>query len=151
MNLEITEENINNHPDRELIRSVLQVRPDVTFRMTKHCVYFTQYRPSVRKSLIVFDKSERSVYKSTHPEHILNMKYLTELEAREVIAPVYIKAIEKFKECIAAKQELHARLGFNSGVNYDGDVHGIYNEYEYVSFEMDGFHFEFDESDVEDL
>ena len=151
MNLEITEENINNHPDKELIKSVLQARPDATFRMTKHCVYFTQYRPSVLKSLIVFDKSERSVYKSTHPEHILSMKYLTKSEAREAIAPVYIKAIEKFKKCIAAKQELHARLGFNSGFFYEGDKYGIDDEYDYISFEMDGFHFEFDESDAENL
>ena len=139
------------HPNAEVMAEVLKANPNVQFKTDRKIAWFYYYMPSVKKSNIVVNKIKRDIYSSTTAKCILAHKYMTDKEAREAITHSIPKAIEKFKECLKAKQELQAKLGFESGFYYEGDSYGIEDEYDCISFDMDGFHFQFNESDAKNL
>ena len=101
------------------------------------------YTASVVKGKIAVNKHEYKFVRSDKVDEWGKGKHLTKESARAEIEKVLPKAREKFEACRAAHQKLQSEMGFNWGYNYDGDTHGIYDEYEYISFKMDGFDFQF--------
>lgn len=105
---------------------------------------FYYYTASVVKSKIVVQKHDRNIYMKDMASKIIKDKFLTADDAKAAIAKVMPKAHEKYSSCLAAYRELVKNMGFSIGYNYDGDTYGIYNEYDYISFDLDGFHFQFE-------
>lgn len=101
------------------------------------------YTVSVVKSKVKIKKESKEI-KSDKVELFNQSHYLTEAQARMAINDVLPEALKKFNQCKEAYLKLHKELEFSSGLNYDGDTHGIYNEYEYISFKMEGFSFQFE-------
>jgi hypothetical protein len=101
------------------------------------------YTVTVTNGKIITGKHQNNSVRSDKLDQWSSSVYLTAEEAKAAISLVLPKAKEKFEACQSAYLALHKEMGFSSGCNYDGDTHGIYNEYEYISFQMDGFHFEF--------
>lgn len=122
-----------------VLAEIKRLNPDAEANETK----FIYYEVSVVRSKVVVSKNERHIY-GNNTVDILKNKHLTEKDARDAILKVLPNAKEKFEACLRAFIELRQNMGFSIGNNYDGDTYGIYNEYEYMSFKMDGFYFQFE-------
>jgi hypothetical protein len=103
---------------------------------------FFHYIPSVNCGKIVVNKRGQSVWES-YPKNIGGL-YLTKQQATEAIQAVFPKAIEKFNACKLALDELRKTMDFTIGNHIEGDTHGIDLEYQYISFSIDGFGFDFE-------
>lgn len=101
------------------------------------------YTVSVIKSKVKVNKEKREI-RSDKVELFNKTHYLTEAQAKMAINDVMPEALKKFEQCKDAYLKLHKDMDFGSGFNYDGDTHGIYNEYNYISFKMKGFDFQFE-------
>lgn len=122
-----------------VLTEIKRLNPDAEATETK----FTYYTVSVVQSKIVVGKEERHIYGNDTPT-ILKDKYLTEKDAKDAILKVFPNAKAKFEACLGAFIKLRQDMGFSIGNSYDGDTCGIYNEYEYMYFKMDGFSFQFE-------
>ena len=111
----------------------------------KGWIYLTRtyYTASVVNGEITTSKHENRSVRSDKVEQWESGKFITKEAAREAIKVVLPKAKEKFLVCQDKLRGLCAEMGFDVGFNYDGDSYGIYNEYEYISFNMNGFDFQF--------
>lgn len=103
----------------------------------------TYYTVSVIKSKIKVSKDEKNV-RSDSLDKFERAHFLTESQARQAINDVLPRAEEHFKKCLEGYKKITSENKFYIGFNYDGDTHGIYNEYEYISFKLDGFDFQFE-------
>ncbi len=103
----------------------------------------THYIPSVVKGKIVISTEENRSIRSSHVAQWEAGKYLTKQEATDAISKVFLISKERFDLCLKKHHELCNEMAFSIGFNYDGDTHGIYNEYEYISFKLHGFDFQF--------
>lgn len=103
----------------------------------------TYYTVSLIKSKVAVGKNEKSI-RSDSVDKFERSYYLTEAQAKQAINDVLPRAEQHFKTCLENYRKLANDLNFYVGFNYDGDTHGIYNEYEYISFKMDGFSFQFE-------
>lgn len=101
----------------------------------------TYYTACVEQSKIKINKETKKA-KNTHATLSAN-QYATEAEARAAINEVLPKAKEKFLACQKALRDLSFNMNFAQGHSYEGDTYGIYNEHDYISFDMDGFYFSF--------
>lgn len=104
----------------------------------------TYYTVSHIKSKIVVSKQESNMVRSDKLSQWEKNHYLTEAQAKQAINDVLPKAEEHFNTCLQKHKELTKELGFSIGYNYEGDSHGIYDEYQYISFKMEGFDFNFE-------
>jgi hypothetical protein len=98
---------------------------------------------SVVKGKIVIEKRDRIIYKNDNIEKLVKDKFLTPEEAENAIKSVLPRAKEHFKTCSDKHLQLCQELKFSVGFHYEGDTYGIYNEYDYISFKMDSFDFQF--------
>lgn len=103
----------------------------------------TYYTVSHVKSKIKVTKNEKQI-RSDSVDKFERSHYLTEAQARQAINDVLPRAEQHFKKCLESYRKLTSELNFCIGFNYDGDTYGIYNEYDYISFKMDGFSFQFE-------
>lgn len=126
-----------------ILDEVMRLRPDTELSVNKYTTDLVYYTVSVIKGKIKVNRDTRGIYLNCEPSKLVKYFYRTELEARQAIEAVMPKAVEHFKQCLNAYRELTTKMGFNVGHNYDGDTHGIYNEYDYVSFKLDEFNFQF--------
>lgn len=122
-----------------VLAEIKRLNPDAEATETK----FIYYTVSVIQSKIVVEKNERNIY-GNDTVNILKDKYLTEKDAKDAILKVLPDAKAKYEACLSAYVKLRQDMGFSIGNSYDGDTYGIYNEYEYIYFKMDGFSFEFE-------
>lgn len=103
----------------------------------------TYYTVSVVKSKIKVSKNQKQI-RSDSVDKFEKSHYLTEAQALQAINDVLPEAEKHFNNCLAKYRELTKELNFSIGFNYDGDTHGIYNEYDYISFTMGKFNFQFE-------
>lgn len=101
------------------------------------------YIPSVVNGKVVASKYDNKSVRSDKVDEWGAGRYLTKEAAKEAISLVLPKAKGKFLACQEAHQKVCSEMGFGVGYTYDGDTHGIYDEYQYISFTMDGFNFQF--------
>lgn len=127
-----------------IINELLRLRPDVELKRSQYVTELIYYGASVVKGKIKIERNTRGIYIKDNPANLVRYGYRTEAEARQAIGAVLPLAQAHFDECLKQYRELTSRLGFSIGYNYDGDGHGIYNEYEYISFKMQDFHFSFE-------
>jgi len=118
------------HPHAEIIRG-------------KYVTDLVYYSVSVVNGKIVTEKQTRTINIKCEAEKITRGRYLSKSIAEEAIKKVLPEAQKHFENILKAYRELSSSMKFSIGHNYDGDTHGIYNEYDYVSFELNGFHFQF--------
>lgn len=98
------------------------------------------YYPSVIKGEIKINKETSSYVRSDKVEQWEKSHYTTEEDAKSAISNILPLAITEFNR----RKELYDSLGFSIGFNFDGDYHGIYNEYYYISFQLEGLSFQFE-------
>jgi hypothetical protein len=103
----------------------------------------TYFVPSVVKGKVRISKESSTFVRSDKVNEWEKGRYLTEEAAKAAIEKALPMALEKFILCQEKHNALCRELGFSLGFNYDGDSHGIYNEYQYISFTLDGFSFQF--------
>jgi hypothetical protein len=125
------------------ISKIKELNSDVTFKNNK-LIYYTV---SVVRGEIVISENERSIYIKDNPENLIKDKFLTKKDAENAISPVFLKAKIKFKKCLDKLNDLKNELGFYISYTYEGDTHGIHDEYQYISFKIDGFDFSFEIGD----
>lgn len=101
------------------------------------------YNVSVVNGKIVTSKETRTIYIKSDAAKLLSNRYLSRAQAEEAVTKVMPKAQEHFKNIVKAYKDLASSMGFTIGYTYEGDTHGIYDEYQYISFDLDGFHFTF--------
>lgn len=126
-----------------ILDEMLRLRPDTELSVNKYTTDLVYYSASVVKGKIVIGRDTRGIYLNADPAKLVKCGFRTELEARNAINEVMPKALRHYEECLNAYRELTSKMGFSVGHNYDGDTHGIYNEYSYISFSLDGFNFQF--------
>jgi hypothetical protein len=100
------------------------------------------YIPSVVKNKVTVSKNKKNI-RSDKVALFDRTHCTTEAQARLAINDVMPQAEAHFKECKQKYLDLLKSLQFSVGFNYEGDTHGIYNEYEYISFKMNSFAFQF--------
>lgn len=125
------------------VAEVKAARPDAEFIVGKYTTEMVYYTVSVIKSEIKVEKNTISLTSKYTSDQLLKRTYLTKAEAQSAIGEVMPKAQAHFNNCLALYRKLTQEMGFYMGFNYEGDTHGIYDEYEYISFVMDGFNFQF--------
>lgn len=108
------------------------------------CPSFNYYTVSVVKSKITISKYNRAVYLNDIPENVIKDKYFSAHDAETAIELVMPHAKRKFSECLDAVMNLKRRMNFCVGFSYEGDTHGIYDDHQYISFDLDGFSFSFE-------
>jgi len=127
-----------------IIESLKMICPNVELSVGKWSTDLVYYTANVSKGKIEVSRNTRSIYLSSEPEKLAIYFFRSKKEAIEAIEKVMPRAKEKFEKCLKAYYEITSKLGFDIGHNYDGDMYGIYNEYEYISFNMDNFNFSFE-------
>lgn len=65
----------------------------------------------------------------------------TESEAREDFKIAKEMAEKKSEKIIREIDRLKKRIGFEISFNVEGDTHGIFNEYQYITFTVKGYRF----------
>lgn len=130
-----------------IVDEMLRLRPDTEFKQNTYTTDLVYYSVSVIKGKVKVSKDTRGIYLNADPAKLVAYGFRTELEARNSINAVMPKALQRYQEYLDAYRELTTRMGFSVGHNYDGDTHGIYNEYNYISFSLEGFHFQFEIED----
>lgn len=135
---------------RELIvNKIKELNPDAEFNTGKYSIELIHYSVTVICSKVTVTKETKTIYSypQSSIDDIANKMtknvYLTKNAALDAINAVMPKAKSHFENCLKEFRDLKTRLSFSVGFNYDGDTHGIYNEYEYISFKLDGFDFQF--------
>lgn len=127
---------------KQIVVDLRALRPDAEIIVGKYVTEVAYYEVCVRGSKPVVERHTISLtFKNEAVK--LAKRYLTKQEALDAISAVMPKAQAHFEKCLAAYNQLTKDMSFYIGFNYDGDTHGIYDEYEYISFEMDGFNFQF--------
>ena len=126
-----------------LVVEIKALRPDAELDIEKYATKLTYYKVSVVASKIVICHYVKSLYIIDTAEKVVKLKYLTKAEAEAAIKEVLPEAEAKFEMCRKAYNKMEQELGFSKSYSYDGDTHGIYNEYESISFDLKGFYFEF--------
>ncbi len=127
----------------KLVVDILSVKPEAEIITGKYKTEIAHYTVSVVGSEVQVERHKRSLYVKDDFRNIVKNYYLTKAEATAAIMEVLPEAQAKFKVCAEAISKLESELGFIKSYNYDGDTHGIYNEYESISFELKGFRFQF--------
>ena len=127
----------------QLEQQIKTINPNAEFIKTEYSTKLVYYTVSVIASKIKTSKQVRDLYIKDDALKLLNGKYLTKLDAENAIKEVILEAENKFNDCLEAFIKLERSMGFIVGFNYDGDSHGIYNEYQYISFKLKGFDFQF--------
>lgn len=127
-----------------ILDEVMRLRPDTELQVNQYTTDLVYYSASVIKGKIDIRRDTRGIYLNAEPAKLVKCGFRTELEARNAINEVMPKALRHYEDCLKAYRELTTKMGFSVGYNYDGDTHGIYNEYEYISFKLDGFNFQFE-------
>lgn len=127
-----------------ILDEVMRLRPDTELQVNQYTTDLVYYSVSVIKGKIKVSRDTRSIYLNAEPAKLVKYGFRTELEARNAINEVMPKALRHYEDCLNAYRELTSKMGFSVGHNYDGDTHGIYNEYDYISFSLDGFNFQFE-------
>ncbi len=105
-------------------------------------VNYDYYVPSVYMSNIVVTKN-KAPRRSNIP--VPKDRFLTKESALKAIEEVFPEAEYKFLKCLDALVKLQKDMDFESGSFYEGDTHGTYNDHDFISFYMKGFHFSFDQ------
>lgn len=139
------EQRLQQHKEiiNRLILEIKTTNPSAEIIEREYSSELVYYTVRVVASKIKVSKETRSLYIKDNATKLLKNKFLTKNDAENAIKLVLPKALEHFNTCLKEYQELAKRLNFSLGFNYDGDTHGIYNEYEYISFELEGFYFQF--------
>jgi hypothetical protein len=127
-----------------ILDEMVRLCPNVEFEVNKYTTDLVYYSASVVKGKIVITRDTKGIYLNSEPAKALKQGYRTELEARNAINEIMPKAKAHFLDCLTQYRELTNRLNFGVGYNYDGDTHGIYNEYQYISFNLGEFNFSFE-------
>lgn len=134
---------LHNQIIKSLSEEIKALKPQAEIIEGKYTTKLNYYFASVVNGKIKISKEDRSLYIKDKAENVIKGKFLTENEARQAISEVMPLALDKFKACKDAYFKLCSEMQFNVGFNYDGDTHGIYNEYEYISFKIGEFSFQF--------
>jgi hypothetical protein len=103
----------------------------------------TYFIPQVLGSEVKISKHTAMFVRSDKVEQWEKGKYLSKEDAKNAIEAVLPRAKDKFKACLEAYNKTCQDGQFSVGFNYDGDTQGIYDEYEYICFKMEGFNFQF--------
>lgn len=127
-----------------VISELKRLRPDAEFVVGKWVTDLVYYTVAVVKGEIKVERNTRGIYIKDDPEKLARNRYLTQAEAKNAIEAVLPEARAKFEQCLTEYRALTSKLGFSIGYNVDGDTHGIYNEYEYISFKIGEFSFTFE-------
>ena len=78
---------------------------------------------------------------SNKEEVFLKNHYISKEQAIEATKHLIPLAEEKSNKIIEAYENLHKELNFESGFHYEGDSYRIYNEYQYIRFEIENVKF----------
>lgn len=132
-----------------IVSKVKELNPEAEFNIGKYSMELVYYSASVVASKVKVTKVMKLIY--SYPERSIDDlarlmtldKHLTKQAAIDAIKTVLPKAQAHFEHCQSELKALQNKLNFFHGYSYDGDTHGIYNEYDYISFKLDGFYFEF--------
>lgn len=124
----------------EIINKIKEIRPDVVFENNKLIYYI----PYVNRGQLILSKQDRPIYIKDDPVKLARGKFFTKKEATDAITPSFDLAKIKFKNCLDRFNALKNELEFSVSYTYDGDTHGIFDEYSYISFKIDGFDFSFE-------
>ena len=127
-----------------ILKKLRSLSPEIEIISDNYGDRFQYYTASVTKSEIKIEKQTRMIYMNDKPEGLIKDRFLTEKGAKEAILKVMPLAKEKYRTCLNLYNNLKKEQQFSVGYNYDGDTYGIYNEYSYISFNLNGFDFQFE-------
>lgn len=127
-----------------IVKELRRLRPEIEIVTGEYKSEIVYYTVSVIKSKVKIEKNTRSIYIKDIPENLIKNRFLTKDQAQSALEEVLPRAKEKFEKCLESYRTLCKESGFSIGFNYDGDTYGIYNEYDYLSFVIDGFNFQFE-------
>jgi hypothetical protein len=146
MTVEDRDNRIKEIKDKEnsIVEDLRRLRPEVEIVIGKYKSEIVYYTVSVVKSKVKIEKNTRSIYIKDIPEKLIKERFLTKEQAQAAIETVLPRAKEKFEKCLEAHRTLCKELGFSTGFSYDGDTYGIYDEYDYICFKLEGFDFQFE-------
>lgn len=134
--------------EQEIVNNLISLRPDINIIKSQYKTEFVYYTVQVQNSKVKVTKNTRIIYIKDKAENLIKNKFFSEQEAREAIGKVLPMAKEKFNTILEAYKKLTNDLQFSIGYNIDGDYYGIYNEYSYIAFHLDGFDFQFNINDL---
>lgn len=97
---------------------------------------------SIFDSKIEIEKKKKSI-RSDRFEKFKNDYSTTKEQENERLKPILKKAIDKFNECEQAFLKLQRELEFNVDFSMFGDTYGIYESYQYISFDIEGVYCKF--------
>lgn len=86
-------------------------------------------------------KKHKKQIQSNKEDIFLKNHYISKEQAIEATKHLLPLADERSTKIINAYNDLHKVLDFESGFHYEGDSHGIYDEYEYISFKIENVEF----------
>ena len=133
-----------------IVNKIKELCPNAEFNIGKYSMELVHYTASVECSKVKITNETKTIYSSPQKsvdEIAVNMTkhvYLTKQAAIDAISKVLPRAQAHFETCLKEYRDLNKRLSFSVGFHYDGDSYGIYNEYEYISFKLDEFSFQFE-------
>lgn len=92
---------------------------------------------------IQIDKRKKQV-RSDKLDLFIDNHHIEKESVIEKLNPILVKAKEKFEVCSKKFLSLQNELDFDINYQMLGDTHGIYEDYLYISFTMDGIYCRFE-------
>lgn len=105
--------------------------------------YFTG---TIIDSEIKVEKRKKQIMSNKH-DLFLNSHHTTKEAVIESLKPILAKAKEKFEICKELLNKIQDENDFNVDYTMEGDTHGIYEDYLYISFYIDGTFCKFELND----
>jgi hypothetical protein len=95
------------------------------------------YTGMIENSKIIITKNKKQ-FQSDKSDLFLKNYNTNKEELVEKLKPILVKADEKFEICKAAFFKSQEELDFDVDYTMLGDTYGIYKDYMYISFKIDG-------------
>lgn len=95
------------------------------------------YQASIKNFEIRIQKHKKQI-QSNKSDALLQIYSIDEVELKENMKPILIKANEKFEKSKAAFEELQKEFGIDINYTMEGDTHGIYESHLNMTFRIDG-------------
>lgn len=137
---------------QKVINEINRLNPSAVIELSKYSEDLIHYTVSVVQSEIKVEKNKRVICSSPdllpeeYASRLVKSYYLTKQDAKNAIEPFLPAAQEKFKLCLEQYRAMLNKFEFSFGTSVDGDTHGVHI-FDYISFDMGGFHFQFQVND----
>lgn len=127
----------------KIVAEMLQKYPKLELNRHQYGIKAISYIPYYQDGIKV-RKVERGI--NLRPFSMEN-QHLTKEDAIQAITPVVEKAKEKYQKIVEAFNLIQSNMNCCISYRMVGDTYGIDEDSLYVSFEMNGFDFQFDIAD----